>query len=56
MLQLVLLELLSILKSSTYPKVPTALIKAAQSEKRSYIPLDEGRQGAAVTLHSGGHL
>lgn len=56
MLQLVLLELLSILNSSTHPKVPTALIKAVQLEKLCYIPLDEGRQGTAVTLHSGGHL
>lgn len=56
MLQLVLLELLSILKSSPSPKVPTALIKVVQLEKLCNIPLDEGRQGTTITLHSGEHL
>lgn len=56
MLQLVLLELLSILKSYPSPKVPTALIKVVQLEKLCNIPLDEGRQGTTITLHSGEHL
>lgn len=55
MLQLVL-ELLSILKSSSSPKVPTALIKVVQLETLCNIPLDEGRQGTTITLYSGEHL
>lgn len=54
-LQLVLLELLSILKSPSL-KVPTAFIKAIQLEKLCNIPLDEGRQGTTITLHSGERL
>ncbi len=53
MLQLVLLKLLSILKSPSQ-KVPSALIKVVQLEKLSKIPLDEGRQGTTTTLYSAG--
>ena len=56
MLQLVLLELLSILKSSPSLKVPTALIKVVQLEKLCNIPLDEGRQGTTITSRSGERL
>lgn len=56
MLQRVLFELLSILKSSPSSKVPTALIKVVQLEKLCNIPLDESRQGTTITLHSGEHL
>lgn len=55
MLQLVLLELLSILKSSPSSKVPTALIKVVLLEKLCNIPPDESRQGTTITLHSGEH-
>lgn len=57
MLQLVLLELFSVLKSPPSPqKVPTALIKVVHSEELCNIPLDEGRQGTTITLHSGEYL
>lgn len=49
--QLALLELLSILKSPSL-KVPTALIKGVQLGKLCNIPLDDGRQGTTITLHS----
>lgn len=52
MLQVVLRELLSILKSPSL-KVPTALIKVAQLEKLCNIPPAGGRQGTTITLHSG---
>lgn len=52
MLQLVLRELLSILKSPSL-KVPTALIKVVQLEKLCNIPPAGGRQGTTITLHSG---
>lgn len=55
MLQLVLLELLSILKSPSL-KVPSALIKAVQLGKLCNIPLDDSRQGTTITLHSGERL
>lgn len=51
-----LLELLSILKSSPSPKVPTALIKVVQLEQLCNMPLDEGRQGTTIILHSGERL
>lgn len=56
MLQLVRLELLSVLKSPPSPKVPTALIKVVQLETLCNIPPDEGRQGTTITLFSGEHL